>query len=294
MKCVFLGDKVPNSFEEQIAFFSEMPYTIRIKHFQAEDVVPMHYADSIEILLCDGLYGEILIDASRYSLGGRQLFVIPPYTVHSNNIRPGKGTMHVFKISLREMKQYVHIENYLQACGCRIGQLLYQNPACGEVAEIIEYLIQNDGNMPLCIPKILELFRILSQYTDVRRDTNPRSQFRGTSLQDIINWTNENYARRITIEEVANMAGYSKYYFCSHFKAITGMTYMNFLNSVRISHACLMLCNGDSVQTVCRNTGFENTSHFIQMFKRIQHITPHQYANQQRELRNRERRLEGD
>ncbi|HIT34608.1 MAG TPA: helix-turn-helix transcriptional regulator [Candidatus Faecousia intestinigallinarum] len=284
MQCVYLGDNLPNSFEEQLFFSKEMPYRIHIKHFQSEDIVPLHYADSIEILLCDGLRGEIVINANRFPLGGKQLFIIPPYTIHANSIYPGNGVMYVFKISFHEMGQYLLLENYLKVCGCRLDQLLYQAPAYDEVFSIVQFLIRHDGDLKLCLPPILELFRILSSYTDPQRNTAIHSQFKGSSLQELITWTNRNYARKITIEEVAKMTGYSKYYFCSHFKALTGMTYMNYLNSVRISHACLMLSQGESVQTVCRNTGFENTSHFIQMFKRIQHVTPHQYACQQKKL----------
>ena len=44
-------------------------------------------------LLCDDLEGEVSIDNHRYILNGRQVFVIPPYTVHSNIVRRGRGIM---------------------------------------------------------------------------------------------------------------------------------------------------------------------------------------------------------
>ncbi len=283
MSRVFWGDTLPNGFEEQLEFSPEMPYTIHIKHFPAEDVVPLHYAETIEILLCDGLCGEIVIDGNHYQFQGRQVFVIPPYTVHSNNIRPGGGTMYVFKLHFLQMAHFLQLENYLALCGCALSQLEYLCPACEEVFAIVEELIRLDGDLGICLTRILSLFQLLSRHTTSERiDPALHAQFRASSLQELIRWTNENYARKITIDEVAKLSGYSKYHFCSRFKALTGMTYMNYLNSVRVSHACLMLCNGDSVQTVCRNTGFENTSHFIQIFKRIQHTTPHQYASRQR------------
>ncbi len=291
MSCVFYGDNLPNGFEEQIDFSREMPYTISIKHFQAEDIVPLHYAETIEILLCDGLCGEIVIDANHYQFQGQQVFVIPPYTVHSNNIRPGNGVMYVFKINFRQMAHYLHVENYLEVCGCRLNQLRYLCPDYEGVFQIVEALIEHDGCLGDCLPHIMALFRLLSRHTSpAQNDPAIHTQFKGSSLQELINWTNQNYARKITIDEVAKLSGYSKYHFCSRFKALTGMTYMNYLNSVRVSHACLMLRNGDSVQTVCRNTGFENTSHFIQIFKRIQYITPHQYATQQRIRQSQEQR----
>ena len=93
MRCVYYGDDLPKGFDEKIPVAPEKPYTISIKRFQVEDVVPLHYAETLEILLCDELCGEILIDATRFQLEEKQLVVIPPYTVHSTNVQPGGGTM---------------------------------------------------------------------------------------------------------------------------------------------------------------------------------------------------------
>ena len=285
MQCVYYGDRLPNGFEERAYFSPQMPYTICIKEFQMEDIVPLHYADTIELLLCENLCGEIVIDNQRFALEGEQLFVIPPYTLHSNNIRPGSGTMYVFKICFQEMDRYFNVQNYLALKDLSLSQAQYLCPAYAEVKAIVQRLIAQDGDLMACLPLIMELFLELSRHMNRSQSgVSTYARFKSSSLQELIRWTNENYNRKIAIEEVAKMAGYSKYHFCSRFKAETGTTYMSYLNSVRVSHACLMLRHGDSVQTVCRNCGFENTSHFIQIFKRIQHMTPHQYAIQQKKL----------
>lgn len=283
MHCVYLDDRLPNGFEEQFSFSQQMPYTIHIKHFSTEDIVPLHYAQTVELLLCEDLCGEIVIDSHHYSLEGRQLFVIPPYTVHANNIRPGSGTMYVLKISLEEMDRYIRLRSILSLNHSELSQLCYLCPEYPGARRIVDGLIERDGDLPGCLGLMMELFLLLSRHVDRSRSTSSgQTRFRESSLQELIRWTNENYARKITIEEVAKKTGYSKYHFCSRFKALTGMTYMNYLNSVRVEHACLMLRNGDSVQTVCRNAGFENVSHFIQLFKRIRHVTPYQYAREQK------------
>ena len=283
MQCVYYGDRLPNGFEERAYFSPQMPYTICIKEFQMEDIVPLHYADTIELLLCENLCGEIVIDNQRFTLEGEQLYVIPPYTLHSNNIRPGSGTMYVFKICFQEMDRYFNVQNYLALKDLSLSQAQYLCPAYAEVKAIVQRLIAQDGDLMACLPLIMELFLELSRHMNRSQSgVSTYARFKSSSLQELIRWTNENYNRKIAIEEVAKMAGYSKYHFCSRFKAETGTTYMSYLNSVRVSHACLMLRHGDSVQTVCRNCGFENTSHFIQIFKRIQHMTPHQYAIQQK------------
>ena len=284
MPSVFYDDQLPNGFEEHFFYSSQMPYTLNIKHFQAEDIVPLHYAKTIELLWCDGLCGEIVIGSNHYTLSEKQMFVIPPYTVHANHVRPGEGCMYVLKIHFQEMGRYLNIPELLSAGGCQISRLCYSCPEYASTFVLVEKLIAFDGELARCVALLLELFLLLSRYTDNSRAAASVDRFRESSLQELIRWTNENYARKITIDEVAAITGYSKYHFCSRFKALTGMTYMRYLNSVRVSHACLMLRNGDSVQTVCRNTGFENTSHFIQIFKGIQHVTPYQYAREQKKL----------
>lgn len=282
MQCVYRDNRLPNGFEEQFFFSEQMPYTISIKQFPTEDIVPMHYAETIEILLCRELAGEIVIDSNHYALSGRQLFVIPPFTIHSNSIRPGSGTMYVLKISFPEMGRYLDLQNILALSGCRLNQLMYQCPAYDPVEAIVEQLIARDGDLPRCLELILSLFLELSRHVDRERSLSPaHTRFRESSLQELIRWTQENYARKITIDEVASLTGYSKYHFCSRFKAQTGMTYMKYLNRVRMEHACLLLRNGESVQAVCRSVGFENVSHFIQSFKSICHMTPHQYARRE-------------
>lgn len=279
MKCVYFDDRQPNGFEEQFEFSAQMPYTLCVKHFPSEDVVPLHYADTVEILLCDQLSGQIVIDDQQFELGGRQLFVIPPYILHANDIRPGGGVMYVMKVSLTDAAHYINLPNILELSGCQIGQLQYACPEYEDAAEIMHALIEHDGDLPLCLTRILDLFRLFARHiAPERRSAGPGSKFRESSLQELIAWTQENYARHITIDDAAKLTGYSKYHFCSRFKSLTGTTYLNYLNSVRISHACLMLRDGQSVQKVCRESGFESVSYFIQVFKRIHHITPHQYA----------------
>ena len=291
MKCVYYNDKMPNGFEESFEYSKEMPYTIRIKHFQDEDIVPLHYAKTIEILICDDLQGHVVIGNNHYSLGGRQVFVIPPYTVHSNSIHVCSGTQYVFKVSFSKMENYLNIPNILASSRCRLDQLAYECPDYDGVFSIIQALIQKDGNLCACLPHILQLFHLFSQYTDLSREnTRDNSRLNNAMLQELISWTQNNYMNKISLDDVAKMTGYSKFYFCSRFKSLTGLTYLNYLNSVRVSNACLRLQNGQSVQKVCLDCGFENVSYFIQVFKRIQHVTPYQYAAQHRASENPRRR----
>ena len=280
--CVYYERDFPNGFEEKFVFSEQTPYTITVKNFLTEDIVPLHYAATIEILLCDELCGEIVIEEKHYPLSGRQLFVIPPYTLHSNAVTAGDGTMYVFKVCFEQMDRYINLSNCLALNNIALSQLRNDCPEYEAVMKIVNQLIRRDGDLMGCLSLFIPLFQILSRHTVPEKRPAVDGGFKSTSLQEVVRWTHENYARKIAIEEIAALTGYSKYYFCSRFKALTGVTYLNYLNTVRLSQACLLLRSGKSVQSVCQSCGFENTSYFIQLFRKKMNTTPYQYALQQR------------
>ncbi len=283
MYCVYYNEKNPNGFEEHFDYEKDAPYSLRIKDFQEENIVPLHYAKTMEVLVCDNLKGQVIIDNNHYTLGGRQIFVIPPYTVHSNAIEICDGTQYVFKVSFSALEHYVNIRHILAISGKPLEQFSYVCPEYGTVKDLIDDLIRLDGDLCSCLPVVMQLFSVLARHLSPDRETSrDNSRLNADSLQELINWTQQNYMKKISLDEVARRMGYSKYYFCSRFKELTGITYLSYLNSVRVSNACLLLQDGQPVQKVCTDCGFENVSYFIQVFKRIQHVTPHQYAAQRR------------
>lgn len=287
MHCVYYDERTPNGFEESFDYSKEAPYSIRVKRFRDADIVPIHYAKTMEVLVCDNLKGQVVIDSNHFSLGGRQVFVIPPYTVHSNTIEVCDGTQYVFKVSFSALEHYLNIPHILAERGCRLALLAYECPEYDGVKQLIDQLIRLDGDLCDCLPLILRLFSLLSRYQDPGREAGrDNSRLNNDSLHRLISWTQENYMKKISLDEVARMMGYSKFYFCSRFKELTGITYLSYLNSVRVSNACLGLQNGHSVQKVCLDCGFDNVSYFIQVFKKNRHVTPHQYAAQRKMANN--------
>lgn len=283
MNCVFYDNKQPNGFEELFQYSREMPYTIYIKDFPTADIVPLHYAKTIEILICDNLIGECIIDGIRYDMSGQKVFFIPPYTVHSTTIHPCSGKQYVFCISLLDMDNYINIPNYLDSCGCSLDQLAHDVDAYAEIAPLIARMIENHGEISVCLSDIVALFRILSTYIVQVGSSGVSFHHNSIPLQNIVRWTQENYMNKVSLDDVAQIAGYSKSYFCNRFKEVTGITYSNYLNMVRILHACLYLRRGLSVQTVSTMCGLENPSYFTQVFKKVKHISPRQYINQCKE-----------
>jgi len=270
------------SFDEIVYQFSqETPYVIQIQQFQIEETSPMHYDQTIEIVLYVGLSGTITINGMTYSLEGTQLFFIPPHTVHSSLIHPGDGRAYLLKISLPHLEHYVSITRILASDGLDLSRIPIQCPDFDDAFKVITDLINYDGQWLFCLGRIISLFHNLCSHSvSPKENTLPSLTAPSNDLSRIMEWTQRNYARKITLEEVAALTGYSKYYFCNWFKEYTGSTYFNYLNQVRLENARLMLHNGHSIQYVCDKCGFCNISYFIQAFKKVHHTTPKKYLQQ--------------
>ncbi|UCS91859.1 AraC family transcriptional regulator [Echinicola marina] len=97
-------------------------------------------------------------------------------------------------------------------------------------------------------------------------------------VNTVINFIMDNFSKDITLAEVANVANLSVNAFCRFFKQHTRKTFSQFLNEIRIGHACKQLIEeGYSVKEVAFDSGYYNISYFNRQFKSITGYTPSQY-----------------
>jgi AraC-like DNA-binding protein/quercetin dioxygenase-like cupin family protein len=96
----------------------------------------------------------------------------------------------------------------------------------------------------------------------------------GSRLNKVIEFTFKEFQRPITLKEVADLANLTPEAFCKYFKTRTRKTYINFLNEIRLNHACRLLTEDKSISGICYDCGFMNISNFNRIFKKIKHVSP--------------------
>ena len=97
-------------------------------------------------------------------------------------------------------------------------------------------------------------------------------------MNDIYDYIFKRFQTIITLNDVAAIAHMTPNAFCRFFKTHSNFTFVNFLNEIRINHACTMLGNPNiSVTDVCFQSGFNNTANFNKCFKKKTGKTPMQY-----------------
>lgn len=133
------------------------------------------------------------------------------------------------------------------------------------------------------ILQLLSILEILSTSDEIELLTNPGFvQQHLVSYDDRITKVHEyimkNFQKDISLAEVAEIANMSIPSFCRLFKSSTRKAFSNFVNEIRVGHACrLLLEDRESIAQICYKSGFNNMSNFNRQFKRLKERSPLQY-----------------
>lgn len=80
-----------------------------------------------------------------------------------------------------------------------------------------------------------------------------------------------------TIQELANISGYSLYHFCHLFRAHFGLSVGKYLSNRKLAQAAKDIINGKSITEIAINTGYDTPSGFTKAFKKVYGLSPLQY-----------------
>lgn len=94
---------------------------------------------------------------------------------------------------------------------------------------------------------------------------------------------NENYNHNINIEEYASSKGMSVSWFIRNFKRYTGSTPMQFIVSIRINNAQMLLeTTTYAVNEIARMVGYDNPLYFSRLFHKQKGYSPSQYRKREK------------
>lgn len=120
---------------------------------------------------------------------------------------------------------------------------------------------------------------VTKEYTDSfgYKERSNYSHYR-VSLQDALDYINNNYTKQITLEETCKIALMSRSSFSYIFQQLTGKTLVEYIHHLRIRHAKKLIIETDmSVMDICMDCGFRDVTFFGRIFKKIVGCSPRQF-----------------
>jgi AraC-like DNA-binding protein len=135
-------------------------------------------------------------------------------------------------------------------------------------------------------PKMILLFKILEVLTQTKEYdllasqgyTNTYQLKDNDRMDKVFKYVFENFATDMQLDDVAALINMNKQAFCRYFKSRTQKTFVEFVNEVRIGHACKLITDGErQIGNLAYECGFNSLSNFNRFFKEAKGVTPRDY-----------------
>lgn len=118
----------------------------------------------------------------------------------------------------------------------------------------------------------------------IRKSTNEKIHTTPPPIRKAVAYINTNFREVLTLEKLAAEICFSPNYLGQLFKTETGVTFNEYVNSLRLKYACsLLVFSNLTIKEIAFSAGYRSVEYFLYIFKKKLRMTPSQY----RESHNR-------
>lgn len=136
------------------------------------------------------------------------------------------------------------------------------------------------------MPQLTVFFRLLEVLSETKEYellvsegyVNTYKEKDNDRIDKVFKYVFSNFEKEIELEAVSALVCMNKQSFCRFFKSRTQKTFIEFVNSIRIGHACKLITEGEvQIANLAYDCGFNSLSNFNRIFKEIKGVTPSEY-----------------
>ncbi|PTS98499.1 AraC family transcriptional regulator [Pedobacter sp. HMWF019] len=265
----------------------------KIKHLKTNRLIAsFHFHELCELVWIEKSHGKRIVGDHIGNFEDNDLVLMGPDLPHiwqSHNIlssednEVAKSTVIYFPsdfiLGLTDDQNILNlIEDLIKKAG---RGLKFYGKTNQEVTLILKKLPQQKG-----IDKIISFLRVIDilsssheyEYLATIGFKNPYNEKDTNRINKVYQFLMKNFKRDINLKEVAELCNMTTNSFCRFFKDRSQKSLTQFINEIRIGHACKLLQNPEySIAEVCYSSGYNNLTNFNKFFKQITGMSPSHY-----------------
>jgi AraC-type DNA-binding domain-containing proteins len=249
---------------------------------------PQHWHIAAEIIMpLEDTYTAI-INENEYILKPNDILVIPPGEIHQLKA-PSKGSRVIIQFDgtmLNDISEFISIFQSFRPCVVVTGETMPE--VHKELKELImeitsEYFSEMPYKDAAAYSLLIRIFAILGRKYANRNEAVMKGRTRKQHeyfdrFFNVCQYINEHCTENIKIDDIAAIAGFSKYHFTRLFKEIMNVSCYDYLTNRRIMYAEQLLIEPDlTIMQVAMKSGFSSLATFNRVFRAKNHCTPSEY-----------------
>jgi AraC-like DNA-binding protein len=263
-------------YEKVFMTSSDLPITYHSdeKTFHRHTGFYLHWHEHVEILYFSNGEGTVYINNVPIHAKKGQMVVISSNTLHGMPTKSPDCNYHCIIINK------MLVDSVLAEKNIYFQELISDEQAVYYYQQIIRELtckppLYQSQAVAFCS---LLLGLLARKYTYSEKDSVSITKSPKLKLvKKAMGYIMTNYQSDLTIEEIAEYIGCSKYYLCHIFKEMTGQTMIDYINILRCNQIKRLITNEDySITEAALLCGFHNLSYLTKIYKKHMGILPSQ------------------
>ena len=247
-----------------------------------------HYHETFEIYLM--LEGErnLFFHEKSYLMKKGNILIVRPYSFHATNSPASLYfKRYLLNFSPNELSELSEVYNVKYLINNLSSCLISLNPEQFDMVynsfKLLNRLVDkhkknktySDGM--LVKMSLIQLIDYLSDLSESQSATkfDEDSGNIDSPIASALAYMNSHFSENISLEFISDYVHMSKSNFCLLFKKTIGDTFINYLNSLRISQVHKLILSTDySLSDIAKQTGFTSVDYMTRTFKKIHGISP--------------------
>lgn len=282
----YTGERNLEDNQELVQYLGQSAHRIWLNDL-AEDY-SSHWHPAMEIIMPVENYYDIVDSSATYRVNEGEIAIIPPQLLHELKA-PSQGKRFIFIMDISgisTLKGFAGISAILSQplVLSRDEYPIIFDDIYDILIKIRNEYYKNSDYSELAIQSLLLNFFIkLGENHDNSAELfhNVRPNKHRDYVQrfnQLLEYINDHYMEDLYLDNIADMAGFSKYHFSRLFKQYTNFTFCEYLVYRRVKAATSLLSDPDySITDVAMDSGFQSISTFNRLFKQQMGCTPREY-----------------
>lgn len=125
-----------------------------------------------------------------------------------------------------------------------------------------------------------ELLYVSHSLIEAISKNSMKSVYSGSSqiIANALQFINKNFKEKISLKDIETNLHVNPSYFSTLFKSEMGVTFTDYLNTLKVEYASSLLTNSNmNIIDISLSAGFDDQSYFTKVFRKIKGVTPKQY-----------------
>lgn len=247
---------------------------------------PPHIHSSMECIHITHGALELGIGQEFYHMEQGDLAIIFPDIIHHYQVFDPRGCTCTYLLASPQMAG--DFEESLQKY-CPENPVIPHEALHPDVAYVLNRLLSDkekkeagpfDSTVQLSFIQII-LARCLPHYKLIEKGMIDHDDL----VYQVVSYLARNFTEEVSLSSMARALGVSPYILSRVFSGTFHMNFNQYLNDLRLNHACIRLVHTDQpITDICLNAGFESQRTFNRVFKERFHVSPREYRAQNRIL----------